>query len=1064
MATTTWTQTAGMVSDEDVDNLESYSEQALASKNAAAVSETNAAASASTAATQAGQASTSASGASTSASAASASASTATTQASASAASASASATSASNAATSESNASASANTATTKAGEASNSAASASSSATDAQTAQAATELVYDNFDDRYLGAKATDPTVDNDGNALINGALYFDTNNGMKVYALGTTAWLRTTPTSGDQANINTVADISANVTTVAGINANVTTVAGISANVTAVANISANVTSVAADATDIGIVSTNIANVNIVAGIDADVTTVADNIASVIAADANATAAAASASAASGSAAAASSSASAASGSASNAAASASAASGSASSAEAAAASATNTAASLVGFDLAAISDTIAVSAVDVFVYDTSKDSDGGAWRKRTQGTSWYNETLGTSTRGSRKEFPAVAVIVAEAATVTIYDGDDPAMPMWMVFNTATGYHLSHSPKSSVKALNGTLAIGIAYSVGQGLVSVCFIKDSTDSWNSASHFIKSLPISGRNSVNTTTNIGVPYLVNNIINDVAMTVLPNAPIDAATGLPVPTIAVATDGGVSVIKDDGTVVDSAYTGNAGSISFTDDNGLLFALHSAATHSSIYLAANDVFTADAWAATIIGGSSGVNGFPVLGTTVNDSLFSDGLVQVAQAGGLPKMLWNGTEAESLLNYTTSSYNTGWMNGDIKGAFLSDTDTTSLVGGELVTNGTFADTSSWVLAGDATISGGVANFPTTVGSNVTQLAIIPAGTAFDIFVSFDQTITTGTRTRPQFRNGINGGNATVYARTTSAGTNSSAGTYGDGTFGFYVRGEDGFTLVLKNDSSIGTWDNVTATAVDADRSANNNSLTINGTITKTAVATGADLVAYSGFSTSNYLEQPYNSDLDFGTGDFCVMGWGKTNINGTFLSRGDGVSAGSWYWRHMSGSSAPFYIHDGTAFRIALNVALPQGDLVHFALLRRSGQMFLYGNGELMGSLSGTYSALTVTNLTAKLRIGDQQHSSYSGAGERQALLRISATAPSAAQISKIYNDEKFLFQDGAQATLYGASDAVTALAYDDATDLLHVGTSARTQQSSKGYVE
>ncbi|MFS9669205.1 hypothetical protein, partial [Klebsiella pneumoniae] len=47
---------------------------------------------------------------------------------------------------------------------------------------------------------------------------------------------------------------------------------------------------------------------------------------------------------------------------------------------------------------------------------------------------------------------------------------------------------------------------------------------------------------------------------IVNNFVNDVAMTVLPNAPIDAATGLPVPTIAVATNGGVSVIKDDGTV------------------------------------------------------------------------------------------------------------------------------------------------------------------------------------------------------------------------------------------------------------------------------------------------------------------------------------------------------------------------------------------------------------------------------------------------------------------------------------------------------------------------
>ena len=55
------------------------------------------------------------------------------------------------------------------------------------------------------------------------------------------------------------------------------------------------------------------------------------------------------------------------------------------------------------------IAGISSSIADTAVDVFIYDTSKDSDGGAWRKRTQHTSWYNETLNTSTRGSRKEFP-------------------------------------------------------------------------------------------------------------------------------------------------------------------------------------------------------------------------------------------------------------------------------------------------------------------------------------------------------------------------------------------------------------------------------------------------------------------------------------------------------------------------------------------------------------------------------------------------------------------------------------------------------------------------------
>jgi len=42
-----------------------------------------------------------------------------------------------------------------------------------------------YDEFDDRYLGEKASDPTLDNDGNALITGALYFNTSTtAMKVY----------------------------------------------------------------------------------------------------------------------------------------------------------------------------------------------------------------------------------------------------------------------------------------------------------------------------------------------------------------------------------------------------------------------------------------------------------------------------------------------------------------------------------------------------------------------------------------------------------------------------------------------------------------------------------------------------------------------------------------------------------------------------------------------------------------------------------------------------------------------------------------------------------------
>jgi len=102
----------------------------------------------------------------------------------------------------------------------------------------------------------------VDNDGNALQDGALYFDTtNNVMKVYDLGTTTWLQLTPTVSNQTNINTVA--------------------GISSDVTAVAGNSANINAVAADATDIGTVATNIANVNSVGGSIANVNTVATNL---------------------------------------------------------------------------------------------------------------------------------------------------------------------------------------------------------------------------------------------------------------------------------------------------------------------------------------------------------------------------------------------------------------------------------------------------------------------------------------------------------------------------------------------------------------------------------------------------------------------------------------------------------------------------------------------------------------------------------------------------------------------------------------------------------------
>jgi hypothetical protein len=228
-ASTSATAAAGSASSASA-SASTASTQATNSANSA----TSASNSASTATTQAGIATTKANEASASATAAASSASSANSSANAASTSASNAATSATNAATSATNAANSATQATTNgaaqvtlaaaqvslattqatnaansATAASNSASAAATSATSAAASASSAAALLDNFDDRYLGPKASAPTVDNDGNALIVGALYFDTTTG-KMRVFTASGWL-----DASSASVATLANFQFNAT---------------------------------------------------------------------------------------------------------------------------------------------------------------------------------------------------------------------------------------------------------------------------------------------------------------------------------------------------------------------------------------------------------------------------------------------------------------------------------------------------------------------------------------------------------------------------------------------------------------------------------------------------------------------------------------------------------------------------------------------------------------------------------------------------------------------------------------------------------------------------------
>lgn len=231
---------------------------------------------------------------------------------------------------------------------------------------------------------------------------------------------------------------------------------------------------------------------------------------------------------------------------------------------------------------------------------------------------------------------------------------------------------------------------------------------------------------------------------------------------------------------------------------------------------------------------------------------------------------------------------------------------------------------------------------------------------------------------------------------------------------------------------------------------------DRSYKSSALTVVGSPTLAAVATGADLSALSGFSASNYLTQAYSADLDFGDADFAVAFWLKEAPNSaveTIIERDSTSSNQRITVQITSGGILQFITDDGTDVVTCSSVAVvDDGFWHHVVAVMRGTTMELWIDGLLVATANGA-AVDSLSNASAILRVGVDCQSSPANplTNGSLALVRLSATAPTPKQIRRMYLDESALFIVGARAFLGGASSAVASLSADPVTGQVAVAT-------------
>ncbi len=668
-----------------------------------------------------------------------------------------------------------------------------------------------------------------------------------------------------------------------------------------------------------------------------------------------------------------------------------------------------------------------------------------------------TARYNEVF----RGNRRDFPRLAGIVVEAGSLTLYDLTVPACPMWLrvakgsldsAYAVLSGN--AWTSLACVVARNGTLWAGQPGNSDHcGLLRLGFIADSVartvgGTWytgltvaqrQAATPLPSAVPVSG---------VALP----NVINALAVTIYPDAPQDPLTKLPMPTLAIAGGTGVFLIQPPGVVRKSSSTANWVAVSLTPT--WLNAWTSA--NSNWYSAAAPAALGAGFAPALVAAAAPpdlyIDNAPPLALGPARLLRRSAVR--AELKGV--RIDAGQVARSLSCRISSCFNSGWQVGDIRRSFLASISTLDAVAStELLIN---ADCSDGVTGYTNSSNGGWATL-TSNGNGTMTLAGTTAGVGDQ--GGFYQQVMVQAGCSYKFTENsdraISGGN--IYI---SLNNNGTRGTFLNVSIGSYTALIDHLLTLHVFQYGPGTvnatFDNISFKEVERDRCYKAGSAFIFGLLSRLPVATGAQLVGWSGWSAANYLREDYSADLDFATGEWSLNVWCKVPAAnataGTLVARA-AASGPAVTLALNSNNTLTGTAYDGTTtLSVSTPLAYNSDAWINAILTYRAGRLALALNGAEVAATVGA-PLLTLTNAAAVLTLGNNFALDAPFPGSLS-LLRLSATVPSAEQIAWIYAQELALFQPGAQCCLPDTGVPVD-LAYDPLTDQWALGTTTATSQ-------